>query len=218
MAAPAQSTAPAAEPDFWALLKAVAEAAALFGFFASLTGWSYLVAYYTSFGVQPTELDISASLSSLFAMNVAYHSTAPLLICMAAAMLVSFLPPRLGRWRALGILVCVLAAAVFLYVRGARLGARDAQADFWDTGKRLPWVGFFATTAQPDAYPSCVSTATPSVDCRLLFHGNGAYHFFKPFQSLSGAPVPSGGQPANLDVYSLPDEKVQLVQYQRGVK
>jgi len=218
MAAPAPARAPAPEQDFWVLLKAVAEAAALFGFFASLAGWSYLAAYYSSFGVQPAELDIPASLSTLFAVNVAYHSAVSLLICIAAAMLVSFLPVRLGRMRALGILVCVLAASVFLYLRGASLGASAAREDYWDTGKRLPWVGFFAAAAQPDAYPACVSTATPSIDCRLLFHANGAYYFFKPFHSPSAAPAPSADVPANLDVFSLPDEKVQFVQYQRGVK
>jgi hypothetical protein len=220
MAAPAPAPAPASPPetDFWALLKAVGETAALFGFFASLAGWSYISAYYSAFGFQPMELDISTSVESLFAINVAYRSAIPLLIAMAAALLISFLPVDLRRFRAVGVLVCILGASVFLYVRGASLGASAAQEDFWDTGNRLPSVGFFATASQPDAYPSCVSPATPSIDCRMLFHGNNAYHFFRPFQKGDGSAVPTGAQPANLDIYSLPDEKVQLVQYQRGVK
>src|SRR5215471_17119262 len=108
MAAPAPASAAAPQADFWALLKTVAETAALFGFFASLAGWSYLSAYYSAFGLRPTELEISSSISSLFAMNVAYRSALPLLLCVAVALLVSFLPG--SRFRALGILVCLIAA------------------------------------------------------------------------------------------------------------
>jgi hypothetical protein len=217
LAAPAVATEPPAEPSLWAVLKAVGETAVLFGFFASITGWSYLSSYYSSFGFRPMEIDVSSSLVSLYALNVVYESPVTLTVTVVVVLLVSLLHLNLKHFRGVFLLVGLLLVSLGLYKLGSQLGKTTAHEDVWDTSNRLPSIALYASETE-ESYPDCVSAKTPTLDCRLLFHGKGVYYFFKPFEKPAGSAVVSDDRPMNLEVYALPESKVRFVQYQRGVQ
>ena len=212
--APEKVGEPVPSSDILTLLKSIAETAAVFGYIASVTGWSYLSSYFSFFGFRPMELDVSSSLASLFAVSVLYQSALPLALSVAIVILVSLFRNKLPRFGEIGMLLVLLAATLTLYKLGSHMGRTAAKEDIWEeTSNRLPSVGFFATESQ-EGFPSCVSATNPHVDCRLLFHAKSVYYFFKPFASA----IPNAPPPSNLEVFALPESKVRLVQYQRGVQ
>jgi hypothetical protein len=220
--APAAQTDGSSQPvDVWALLKAVAETAALFGFFLSVTGWSYLAAYYSFFAFRPMELDITAPVVALFAVSTLSRS-ALLLLILAVVFLVVYLvlrhfEIRLPRIGGLGLLLLLIIAALASHQWGSYLGRQTAREDILDTSSRLPSVGVYLRSARP-SYPGCVSVTSPTIDCRMLLHMKGNYYLIEPFDAAAGPAQPGTEPNRNLTVYAVPDSQVLLVQYERGVQ
>jgi hypothetical protein len=212
---PVQIADPNQPADVWVILKAVAETAALFGFFTSVIGWSYLASYYSYFAFRPMELDISSPVVTLFAVS-ALSRTFFLVLAVAilALRLFRVRVPRLGGSSLLALLVLLTLA---FYQLGMILGRYTAREDIWDTSSRLPSVGIYLSNSRL-GYPSCVSTTTPTVDCRLLIHQKGIYYLIKPFIRAAQESEGSAKTIRNLEVYAIPDSQVQFVQYERGVR
>jgi len=203
--------------DFWMILKTVAETAALFGFFLSVIGWSYLASYYAFFAFRPMELDISSPVATLFAVSALSRFS---LILGAVALVILVLRmfrvkiPRVG---GIGLLLVLVLATLVSYELGSYLGRQTARQDIWNTSSRLPSVGIYLRSAS-FGYPSCVSVTSPHIDCRLLLHTKGNYYLIKPFVRDANTPENAPETNRNLEVYAVPDSEVLLVQFERGVK
>ncbi len=215
---PGESTQPV---DVWALLKAVGETAALFGFFLSVTGWSYLAAYYSFFAFRPMELDITAPVVALFAVSTLSRSAVPLLIVALVLLAVYVVLRRCGvpipRIGGYGLLLSLILAALAAHEWGSHLGRQTAREDILDTSSRLPSVGMYLRSGRP-SYPGCVSVTSPTIDCRMLLHMKGNYYLIEPFDAAAGPAQPGTEPNRNLTVYAVPDSQVLLVQYARGVQ
>lgn len=204
--------------DVWALLKAVTETAALFGFLLTVIGWSYLAAYYSFFTFQPMELDISSSVVFLFAVDALSRLLIPLIVIIAIILVLHLGRVKLPRLGGIGLLLILTLSTLGLHDLGSLLGRRSARLDIWNTSSRLPSVGLYLRSSR-EGYPSCASATNPTIDCRLLLHNKGSYYLIKPFDSAA-VEEPEAGTATikNLEVYAVPDSEVQLVQYERGVR
>jgi hypothetical protein len=210
---------PAAEGDGFALLKTLAEAGVVFVALTFVTGWSYLAAYYRTFGLNPIELDIPVPVVTTIALHMLYEAGWPLplfgvLVVVLGIAARIFAPRR--RWQSwwvtatlVTVLLCAAAAALF---RGRRM----ANTDVLEESSNLPLVAFSIKTrekkpAVPDQ-PSCVDYEVfGSMDCKLLLHAKGTYYFFKPF------PKGIAKTADKLDLYTLPETDVLGVHIQRGI-
>jgi uncharacterized membrane protein YhaH (DUF805 family) len=205
--APARPDAPAAKEDSLAVLKALAEASAVFLALTFVGGWSYLASYYKTFGLNPLELDLSIPVVSTIAVYILYESVWPLFVTgalIAALALVTRRLHRVGRgWvvAALGILLLMVATA------GVVRGRQGANQDMLEDSRTLPNVAFASRLMNPE--PSCVDSGTfGSFDCKLLLHFKNTYYFFQP--------VPKVGM-GSINLYILSDSDVIGVHVQRGL-
>jgi hypothetical protein len=210
-------TSPAPEAGLWAVLKSVAETGALFAFFSFATGWSYLAAYFNAFGFRPMELDISASMASVFALTLIYRASAYLLITAAVAAALAFgmstIRQRLRIPRGTGMLLSLSVLLLVLFGAGALMGRSTASEDVFADSSRLLSVGFYTDGMTNDGFPRCVTV--PTVDCKLLIRAKGNYYFFKPILR-NESDAQQNQVPFGLTLFALPESKVRLVQMQRG--
>ena len=191
------------------LLKSVAEISAIAVAIAFVYGWSYLGAYYRTFGLNPLEFDVSVPVIAATAVYALYNSKW-ILLTFAVFLVVIFL---LGRSR---ILLLVLVSLLFVLTAWAGLdrGRDRANEDILTDSSELPNVAFAAKisskTETMDA-PSCVGFENyGSMDCKLLLHLKNTYYFFQP--------VPQFGVRGNINVYVLFDTDLLGVHVQRGIE
>ena len=197
---------PAAE-DAISVLKALAEASAVFVALTFVGGWSYLATYYKTFGLNPLELDFSVPVVSTVALYVLYEAAWPLivaalLVILAAAAFRYMHGLRRGIVSAAFLIMLLATSAAGVY-RGRAAANRDMIAD----SPGLPLVSFASRVERPE--PECVDHDTyGSMDCKLLLHIHSTYYFFEP--------VPKVGI-GNINLYSLAESEVLGVHVQRGV-
>jgi uncharacterized membrane protein YhaH (DUF805 family) len=205
--ASSDAAVPAQVDDSFAVLKALAEASAVILALTFVGGWSYLSAYYTTFGLNPLELDLSVPVVSTISAYVLYESVWPLFVFAALFVALTLVARRLrglGRgWivAALGVLLLTVAAA------GLVDGRRVANQDMLDDSRTLPYVSF--ATKEKLSGPSCVDSRTfGSLDCKLLLHYKSTYYFFQP------VPKERAG---SMNLYILADSDLAGIHVQRGL-
>lgn len=199
--------APYPKEDPFSVLKALAEASAVFVALTFVGGWSYLASYYKTFGLNPLELDISIPVVSTIAVYVLYESVWPLFVAGALIMAMAIVGRRLPGpghgWTVAALGVLLLTTAVAGVFRGRQVANQDTLAN----SSNLPNVAFATKLTNPE--PSCVDHETyGSMDCKLLLHSKGAYYFFRPVS-------PAGF--GSLNLYVLSDSDIVGVHVQRGL-
>lgn len=194
------------ERDSFSVLKEIAEASSVFIAIAFVGGWSYLAAYYRTFGIGVLELDIPIQVVSTMAIRLLYDgSMAPLLVVVAMFALFMWASHRFAIGVCAALLgVLLLGAAGAGGLHGRRIAASDMTAE----STSLPFVAFNAKFQQPE--PSCVDFGTyGSMDCKLLLHLKDTYYFFLP------VPQAAGG---NVNLYTISESDLTGVHIQRGIE
>jgi hypothetical protein len=195
------------------LLKPLAEVASVFLALSFVAGWSYLSSYYNAFGLNPLELDISASVAAMFALHVIYQSVWPLIIVGIFTALLIFgrrYSPS-GAW----VLPAVGAAICLLAVTGIWRGRKMARSDLFEDTSRLPNVAF-VTSLKADG-PACVTEG--ALSCKLLLHSKGLYYVFEPVRANADAldrSISTDDAAPNFELFAIPETQVQQVRIQRG--
>jgi hypothetical protein len=189
------------------VLKALAEASAVFVALTFVGGWSYLASYYKTFGLNPLELDIPIPVVSTIAVYVVYESVWPLFVAGALILAIAIVArrfPGAGHgWTVAALGVLLLTAAIAGIFRGRQVANQDTLAN----SSNLPNVAFASKLTNPE--PSCVDHETyGSMDCKLLLHFKGTYYFFRPVRA------PGIG---SLNLYALSDSDLVGVHVQRGL-
>ena len=198
--------------DSFAVLKALAEASAVFIALTFVGGWSYLSSYFKTFGINPLDLDFSIPVVSTLAVYVMYQTVWPLLVTGALIATLAVIARRGHRltrsWivAAFGIVLFAVASAGLF--RGRQVADWDMLDDPNSTA--LPYVAFATKVDfKGGAKPSCVEVGTlGSLDCKLLMHPKTTYYFFKPVSRVGAD---------NLNLYMLCDSDLIAAQVQRGL-
>ena len=199
--------------DSLAFLKRLAEVSAVFLGFTYIGGWSYLAAYYRTFGLNALELDLPLPVVCSTAVYMLFNSRWPL-VAIAVLLIASAVLVRRG---ILSRPIVTIAALILLLLTvsaaGAFHGRRQANNDMLADSRELPDVAFSTRLDKTDQ-PPCVDYQTyGSSDCKLLLHSKGTYYFFTPIMN-SDQSLENGG---NLNVYTLADPDVTGVHILRGV-
>jgi hypothetical protein len=87
-----------------------------------------------------------------------------------------------------------------------------AAEDIFDTGSRLPNVGFTTKTSIRESEPDCLAKGT--TDCKLLLHAKGAYYFFEPIPEAAS----KSAHGRNIKLYIVPESEISGAQLVRGVE
>lgn len=200
-----ESAVPSRDP--LSVLKALAEASAIFIALTFIGGWSYLASYYRTFGLNPLELDVSVPVASTIAVYVLYKAVWPLFIAGAVIVIFAILAVR-SQMAGRGLLVATVAALLLTAaVAGTYHGRHVAGEDMLADSAALPNVAFASRVKNPE--PSCVDfNAYGSADCKLLLHFKNTYYFFQP--------VPKKGV-GSINLYMLSDSDVVGIHLQRGL-
>jgi hypothetical protein len=192
------------------LLKSVAEVSAIAVAVAFVYGWSYLAAYYRTFGLNPIEIEVSVPVVAATAVYAFYNSKWILWTFVVFLAVIFLLGSRLR------VLLLVLVSLLFILTAWAGLdrGRDRANKDILTDSSELPNVAFAAKisgkTEKMDV-PSCVGFENyGSMDCKLLLHLKNTYYFFQP--------VPQLGVGGNINVYALFDTDLSGVHVQRGIE
>ena len=197
--------------DSLAFFKSIAEVSSVSVGLAFVLGWSYLAAYYRTFGLNPLELDLSLPVVCTTAVYV-YSAMWLLPVVVALGLgwvLFDRYVKRFPRWATVAFLACLLFVLSFTSVF---LGRRNANDDMLIGSSELPDVAFSSKLPKADQ-PSCVDHETyGSLDCKLLLHSKGTYYFFRPIPKPDDAPIDS------LNVYTLADSDVTGMHILRGLE
>jgi hypothetical protein len=206
---------PATNDDSLAFLKSLADASAVFVAFTYIGGWSYLASYYSSFGLNPLELDLSVPVVSTAAVVVLLSALWPLLVVVVLALGWIFLGNRLRHRSHRGVTAGILALLLLgASVAGVIDGRWHATDDMLLDSSELPYVAFSTRLLKTDQ-PSCIEYQTyGSFDCKLLLHSKGTYYFFTPVPKPKEALISVG----SLNVYTLADSDVTGVHILRGLE
>jgi hypothetical protein len=200
----------AAKEDSLAVLKALAEASAVFVALMFITGWSYLASYYQTFGANPLELTIPVPVVATVGFDVLTAAKWPLITAGILLVAVAIFGHWVRRMRGI-IMTCLamllVASAGVGMSRGSLVANQDTRVD----SSSLPNVAFSSNLQDP-SQPPCVDYKTfGSFDCKLLMHFNNIYYFFQP------VPQAAEGASMNLNLYLLPESSVTGVHVQRGL-
>jgi hypothetical protein len=210
----AASGSPNTGEDSLAVLKGLAEVSAIFVGFTYVGGWSYVATYYSTFGLNPLELDLSVPIVSTNFVHVLFSAWWPLSalgVVVIAWALLSFCLKRFVRILTVPILAILLIIAS---TAGASCGRQRAMNDMLIDSSDLPYVSFSSRLASSDQ-PPCVDHQTfGSSDCKLLLHSKGTYYFFTPVPRAKDALIGVG----SLNVYTLQDPDVMGVRILRGLQ
>jgi len=212
-AAPAPQL-PVIAVDSFAFLKVIAEVSTLVVAFSFIGGWSYLAAYFRTFGLNPLELDVSVPVVCTLAVYVLYGAKWPLGV-VAAIILTRVVFARqlrpLGRGPVAAMLgLLFLTAAAAGLIRGRQLANEDALLD----SLALPYIAFASKLEKIDQ-PSCVEFKTyGSLDCKLLLHSKNTYYFFQPVPRVGEGTLKVLG---SLSIYTLSDSDVISVHVQKSL-
>lgn len=205
----------AAEGDSLAFFKSIAEVSSVSVGLAFVLGWSYLAAYYRTFGLNPLELDLSLPVVCTTAVYVLYSAMWPMwplpvlvILCLGWVLSKRYVK-RFPRWATVVFVTCLLFV---LSLTGVFLGRRNANDDMLIGSSELPDVAFSSKLPKTDQ-PGCVDHETyGSLDCKLLLHSKGTYYFFTPIPKPDDAPIDS------LNIYTLAESDVTGVHILRGLE
>jgi hypothetical protein len=154
--------------DSFALLKALAEASAVFVAFTFIGGWSYLASCYSAFGLNPLELDVPVPVVCTTAIYVLFDAKWPLIVVAALILGWVVYAPHFRRLaRSVG--AAVLGLLLLTVSTGGVIDGRDrAGKDAVTDTSALPFVAFSLKLPKTDQ-PSCVDFQTyGSVDCNAI--------------------------------------------------
>jgi hypothetical protein len=193
--------------DALVVVKALTEVSTVLLVLTFVGGWSYLAAYYRTFGLNPLELDFETSVVNTLAIYVLYKSLWPLIIFTAVMAILALVVRRRHRLER-GWVAAALSVFLFVVVfAGANRGRHVADQDMLVESSSLPNVAFAVKTNVGEL--PCVEVGTfGSFDCKLLLHTKSAYYFFLP--------VPVVGE-GSLNLYMLPDDQVVASHVLRGL-
>jgi hypothetical protein len=204
------------EGDSLAFLKSLADASAVFVGFTYIGGWSYLASYYSTFGLNPLELDLPLPVVCTAAVYVLFNPAWHLLVVAVAALPLGwiFFGHHLGRHRRGWTAVILALLLLVTSYAGVYEGKQHATDDMLTDSSELPYVAFSSRLAE-NGLPSCVDYQTyGTTDCKLLLHSKGMYYFFtpvpKPGKGLAGV--------GSLNVYAIADSDVTGVHILRGLE
>jgi hypothetical protein len=208
----AASAAAHIDEDSFALLKALAEGASVFIALTFIGGWSYLSAYYRTFGLNPLDFDFPVPVVCTTALYVLYDARWPLVLIGLLITALAFVARR-GHSPLRGSVVVGICILLFAMATAGLFGGREAaNKDMLDDpgSSALPYVAFATKTEfKGGARPSCVEwNSLGSADCKLLTHYKSTYYFFKP--------ISPGGQ-NNLLLYALSESDLLAVHIERGL-
>jgi hypothetical protein len=204
---PVAAEPPPVKEDPLAVLKALAEASAVFVAITYLGGWFYVSSYYHAFGLNRVELDIPIPVVSAVAVSVWYDSVWPLILAVILIVGFAIFSHRLPKFGRGAVVALVAALLLIAATAGVVQGRRNAYYDSLENSLELPNVAF--ASKLKDIGPGCVDFETyGSTDCKLLLHLKDVYYFFRP--------VPEEGI-GNIDVYRLFDSDVLGVHEQQAL-
>jgi hypothetical protein len=165
-------------------LKSVSGAAGILTGLAFINGWLYWAVYYSAFGLNPIVLDFPIaviSVSPIWVFVRDFHTdpdpsiqkilVRALILCVTLAALFVYAYAHRYRYATL-LLICM---AILMSAGALDLGLHDALLDS-SCQSRLPNVSLELNThADPDAPPP----ACQQMDCKLLLHVGGVYHYLQ---------------------------------------
>ena len=207
------------------ILRSIAAIAGVLTGIAFIAGWLYWSTYYSSFGLNPLELDFSVAVVSVSPIQVVLRDVkslgsvaswvvigALLLYAVLTVLYIRFRTgshPR-GQFRA-KLLLTTLAVGMFM--GGWLLGRFDAALDS-GCASRLPNVAFLTSAVNPpteaDGAASCLDNY---LTCKLVLHSKNTYYYFQIPDCGSGTtPATSGAGFASAE---LPDSEVRMIRVQR---
>lgn len=193
--------------DSLVVVKALTEVSAVLLALTFVGGWSYLAAYYRTFGLNPLELEFSSSVFSTLAVYVLSKSLWPILIFLAIITVLAVIARRLHRLERSWVAVALSVLLFVVVIAAVHRGRSMADEDMLVESSSLPNVAF-ATKTKIGAFP-CVEVGNfGSSDCKLLLHTKGAYYFFLP--------VPAAGV-GSLNLYMLPESEIAASHLLRGL-
>jgi uncharacterized membrane protein YhaH (DUF805 family) len=198
---------PAKPQDALVVVKALTEVSSVFLVLTYVGGWSYLSAYYRTFGLNPLEFDFKTPVISTLSIYVLYKSWWPIIVFALVMAVLALLVRRLRRFERGWIAAALCAFLFVVVVAGANRGRSVADQDMVVQSSSLPNVTF-AAKANVGQLPCVEVENFGSSDCKLLLHVNGAYYFFLP--------LPATGR-GSLNLYSLPDAEVVASHILRGL-
>jgi uncharacterized membrane protein YhaH (DUF805 family) len=206
MTTPPAIEAPESE-DALAVVKALTEVSTVLLALTFVGGWSYLAAYYRTFGLNPLELDFEFPVVSTLAIYVLYKSLWPLITLAATVGVLALMTRRVRRLNRGWIAAALIVLLCVVIVAGASRGRHLADQDMLVTSSSLPNVAFAAKNAVGQL--PCAEVGTfGSSDCRLLLETKSGYYFFQP--------IPDAGK-GNLNLFILPAAQVQAIHVVRGL-
>jgi len=205
------------------VLKAVGEAATVVTGISFISGWLYWSTYYSTFGLNPLELDFSAAVLSVSPIQVVLRDwqsdhafvARPLILASIVIVLLIglFVHFRVSGYRRTGVMLLLIAIAM---CAGAfHLGRHDGALDF-GCSSRLPDVAFVTSADHPltpgDGASSCVVDS--ELSCKLVLHSNSVYHYFTTPELEACQPgAESAG--AGFATAEIPDSQVRMIRVQR---
>jgi len=199
--------------DSFAFLKSLTEVSSVFVGFTFIGGWIYLASYYSTFGLNPLELDSPVPVVCATAVYILYSAVWPLLVVAAFSLGWIFFSHHLKDYRRRTTAALLAFLLLTASVAGVILGQRNANDDMLIDSSELPNVAFSSKLAKTDQ-PNCVDHETYGTsDCKLLLHSKGTYYFFTPVPKPREALTSAG----SLNVYTLADSDVTGVHILRGL-
>jgi hypothetical protein len=202
-------------------LKAAGEAATVVTGLSFISGWLYWSTYYSSFGLNPLELDFSAAVLSVSPIQVVVRDWQSdsssvglaLVAAIVAGLLLTglFVHFRVNGYRRAGTMLVLIA--IGMCAAAFKLGRHDGALDL-GCSSRLPDVAFVTNTQ--DALTAGNGAASCVVDselsCKLVLHANSIYHYFTTPEVCDAGAEAAGGGFATAE---LPDSQVRLIRVQR---
>lgn len=135
----------AANEDSFSVLKSIGEASVVSTALVFVAGWSYLAAYYKTFGLNPIALDIPLPVVATIALHMLYDSGWPLPAIAAILIVFSAAAQRFsaraeGRrgWIVAALILITFCSAAAALLRGRQI----ANQDMLDDSSTLPFVAF----------------------------------------------------------------------------
>jgi hypothetical protein len=202
------------------LMKAIGEVATVVTGLSFISGWLYWSTYYSTFGLNPLELDFSAAVLSVSPIQVLvrdWQSERDAVgLAIVSAFVVGllltglFIHFRVNGYRRAGVVLLVIALG--MCGLAFRLGRSDAMLDL-GCNSRLPDVAFVTSSQDPlteaVGAPDCVVYS--ELSCKLVLHANSVYHYFvTPEVCETGDTTGAGFATAEL-----PDSQVRMIRVQR---
>jgi hypothetical protein len=183
--------------------KAIAESSALILALFFVAGWSYLQAFYRSFGIPVSDLGFQIHVSAFFVITVLREHWISALILFALAVAAAFV----RRFRSMTQALIVVAAFIAAALAGAQVGREHASRDAQVNTTTLPFV--VVHRKQIDTTEHCEDEDIHV----LLFRNAGFVYIARPVLAIRD----SDDAPRNLRVCVIPESEISDLSLQVGL-